>query len=103
MVLGSRHMLDGDPRLSLLLAGKTVEQVKQAKLLGITLDAKPKWSKHIDKLVSKMGKIAVTRKCSRYISQNILKEVIQALLLSHLEYCPVIWSSATKNDIKNCK
>ena len=34
-----------------------------------------------------------------YIPLKTRKAVIQALVLSHLEYCPVIWSSATKIDL----
>ena len=42
----------------------------------------------------------MTRKCSAFITPSIMKSVIHALVLSHLEYCPVIWSSATKFDLK---
>ena len=38
--------------------GVAVEQVKETKLLGITLDCKLSWSKHIDSMVVKMGRVA---------------------------------------------
>ena len=101
MVFASRQMLCSNPQLTLSLAGKPVEQVKQAKLLGVLLDSRLKWTEHIDNITTKMGRsIAVTRKCSKYITSDTMKEVIQALVLSHLEYCPAIWSSAAKKDLK---
>lgn len=101
MVFGPRHMLVSNPELSLSLDGKPVEQVKKIKILGIVLDARLTWTEHIDNIVTKMGKsIAVTRKCSGYVTSSTLNQVIQALVLSHLEYCPVIWSSTAKNDLK---
>lgn len=92
-------MLDSDPQLSLSIAGKQVEQVREAELLGIVLEPKLNWTKHMG--TTKMGRsIAITRKCSKYIQRNILKEVTQALVLSHLEYCPAIWSSASNKDMQ---
>ena len=100
MVFGSRHKLEGNPQLSLSVVGKPVEQVTEAKLLGVVLDPKLNWTRQIDNIVTKMGRsIAITRKCMMYIPPKTRKAVIQALVLSHLEYCPVIWSSATKIDL----
>ncbi len=60
------------------------------------LDNTLSWSKHIDNIVSTMGKgIAVARKCSVFIPSSLLKDVVQSLVLSHLEYCPMVWSSAS--------
>ena len=33
-----------------------IEQVEVTKLLGVTLDCKLSWSKHIDAVVAKMGR-----------------------------------------------
>ena len=101
IVFGSRYMLSSNPQLNLTLAGQPVEQVKETKLLGMVLDSGLKWTKQIDSIIIKMGRsIAVTRKCTKYLTPTVLKEVIQALVLSNLEYCPVIWSSAAKTQIQ---
>lgn len=77
IVFGSRNMLAGDPRW------------------------KHRYScLNKDNIVIKMGKgIAVTRKCTEYLTSSTLFRVIQSLVLSHLEYCPVIWLSAAKKCI----
>ena len=33
-----------------------VEKIQETKLLSVTLDCKPSWSKHIDSMVVKMGR-----------------------------------------------
>ncbi len=75
--------------LNLFINGVLIEQVTHVKLLGVMLDNTLSWSKHIDYIVSTMGKgIAVARKCSAFIPSSLLKDVVQSLVLSHLEYCP---------------
>ncbi len=66
------------------------------------LDNTLSWSKNIDYIVNTMGKcIAVTRKCSAFIPSSFLKDVVQSLVLSHLEYCSMVWSSASEKHLKN--
>jgi hypothetical protein len=66
----------------------TIEQVEEAKLLGITLDSP------IDKVV-KMGRgPSVIKTCSAFLTQKSTGLVVQDLVLSHFDYCPVIESSA---------
>ena len=101
IVLGTRDMLARDTRLSLTMAGTPIQQVNKIKLLGVTIDERLTWSDHIDTIVVKMGQgIGVVRRCSPYITPLIRKEVTHALVLSHLEYCMVVWSSAAKMDIR---
>ncbi len=88
--------------LNLFINGVLIEQVTHVKLLGVMLDNTLSWSKHIDYIVSTMGKgIAVARKCSAFIPSSLLKDVVQSLVLSHLEYCPMVWSSALEKHLKN--
>jgi hypothetical protein len=42
--------------LDLLLNNVAIERVEETKLLGVTLDSKQSWSKHIDSMVTKMGR-----------------------------------------------
>lgn len=100
MVFGPRHMLFDDPRLHLSLSGIAIKQVKETKLLGVMLDGQLSWSDHIDGIVAKMGRgIAMIRKCSTYLTLSVISQVIQSLVFCHLQYCPVIWSAASKTDI----
>ena len=70
------------------------------KLLGVTLDCKLSWSKHIDAVVAKMGRrLSIIKRCSAFLTTLSTRQVLQALVLSHLDYCSVVWSGTTKKDL----
>jgi hypothetical protein len=75
--------------------GVAVEQVEETKLLGVTLYCKLSWSKHIDSMVVKMGRgQAVIKRCSVFLKPQSKKQVLQALIWSNLDYCPVVQAAA---------
>ena len=100
LVFVSKHSLRPKPQLELCTKGVTIEQVEEAKLLGIILDGQLSWASHIDKVIVKMGRgIAAIKRCSAFFIQKLTVRVVKALVLYHLDYYPVIWSSAAKKDL----
>ena len=68
IVFGTNHSLSSRPQLNLVMNGEAVDQVEETKLLGVTLDCKLSWSKHIDAIVVKMGRgLAVIKRCSAFV------------------------------------
>ncbi len=51
IVFGSNYSLRSKPELKLYINKTLIQQVKEVKLLGITLDNKLSWSKHIENTV----------------------------------------------------
>ena len=48
-------------------------------------------------MVVKMGRgLAVIKRWSAFLTPHSKKQVLQALVLSNLDYCPVVWSSAAR-------
>ena len=77
-----------------------IEQVEVTKLLGVTLDCKLSWSKHFDTTVTKMGRsLSIIKRYSAFLTTLSTRQVLQALVLMHLDYCSVVWSGATKRDL----
>jgi hypothetical protein len=77
-----------------------IELVEMTKLLGVALDCKRSWSKHIDAVVTKMGRsLSIIMQCSSFLTTLSTRQVLQALVLSHLNYCSVVWSGATKKEL----
>jgi hypothetical protein len=71
--------------------GVAVEQVEETKLLGVTLDCKLSWSKQTDSMVVKMGRgLSIRKRCSAFLTPHSTNQVLQALVLSYLDYCPVV-------------
>ena len=67
-----------------------IEQV--AKLLGVTLDCKLSWSKHVDTTFARIC-------CAAFLTALSTRQVLEALVLSHLDYSSVMLSGATKRDL----
>ena len=42
--------------------------------------------------------MSMIRRCSTFLTALSTRQVLQALVLSHLDYCSVVWSGATKRD-----
>ena len=48
-------------------------------------------------MVVKMRRgLSVIKRCSAFLTPHSTKQDLQALVLSYLDYCPVIWSRAAK-------
>ena len=102
ILLGSRYMLRSNPELNLVLQGEVIEQVKEAKLLGVIIDDTLSWSMQIRKMVDKMSSnISMIRRSVHLLTHSTIKLALKSLVLSSLDYCPTIWSSASTKDL--CK
>ena len=75
ILLGSKHQLEENPKLDLFINNIQIEQVYEVKLLGITIDNLMTWSKHIDNIVSRMGRgVSVVRRVSSSLTVEIRKQ-----------------------------
>ena len=101
-MIGTNHSLNPKPQLKLVIKNVEIEQVEVIKLLGVTLELTMKlsWSKHIDTTVAKMGRsLSIIKCCCAFLRRLSTRQVLQALFLSHLDYCSVLGAGATKKDL----
>ncbi len=95
IVFGSNYSLRSKPELKWYINKTLIQQVKEVKLLGITLDNKVSWSKHIENTVKKMRRaVAVVRRWRQYFTFYIIS------FFSQLDYCQIIWANASKKDLR---
>ena len=102
ILFGTKHLLNPKPQLNIVINNVEIGQVEMTKLLGVTLDCKLSWSKHIDTVVAKMGRsLSIIKRCSDFLTTLSTRQVLQALILPHLNYCsvPDHTSGATKKDL----
>ena len=72
-----------------------VKEVKQEKLLGVTVSNNLKWEEHIKKLVAKLRfRLFSLKRLSRQLPYNLLKRVADGIFMSHVRYgislyCPI--------------
>ena len=67
-----------------------IEQVEETKLLGVTMYCKLSWGRSL----------SIIKCCSAFLTAPSTRQILQALVLSHLDYCSVVWSGATKRDLQ---
>ena len=100
LMLDSKHALRSNFKLSLSLNDTEIEQVREAKLLGVTIDETLSWTSHIGSIVTRMSRgISIIKNSASLLDESSLKIVIQSLVLSHLDYCPTVWSCASQKEL----
>ena len=93
IIIGTNHSLSSKPKLSLTINKTVINQLEEVKLLGVIIDNKLSWDKHIQKVVTKMGNaISIIKRCAKYLTHQLVKQVIRALVcgsrfMTTLEYC----------------
>ena len=80
-----------------------IEQVPQAKVLGVTIQSDLKWNSHITNIIKKANKrLYLLRLCKRAgVRQNELLCIYTSLIRSLLEYCAVVWHPALPSYLHN--
>lgn len=76
-------------------------QVNQIKDLGVILDSKLKFDKHIEMITNKAYKMLgfINRITKEFTDINCIKLLYNTLVRSHLEYCTSVWNPYTQKQI----
>ena len=86
-----------DRSLSVILNGNMLAQVKQAKVLGLTLDEFLIWTKHIDNLCSTINsRLALLRRIKPFLTKDCALRFYNSCINSSLIYCSVTWGNCSK-------
>lgn len=94
MVIGSRQKLrteeNNDIRIE--IDSKTIERVRHTKSLGLTIDDRLSWSKHIDELCKKISSgVGALKQVRPFISTSTAVQIYNALILPYFDYCSPVW------------
>ena len=77
---------------------------ESVNLLGVTIDNKLDFSKHIESLLKKGNqKLHALARISNYVSRDKLKLIMNTFVRSQFNYCPLLWmlhSRTLNNRIK---
>ena len=85
-----------------LSINESVDLKSQSELLGIKIDAKLSFSQHINELCRKAGRhINVLGRLSKSLSVNGKFQLYNTFIMSHFNFCPVIWHYCSMSDL--CK
>ena len=78
--------------LKLYINSKKIECVKEFNFLGVMLDENLSWKPHVQKISGKIAGVAGTlSRLKRFLPQNILKTIYNALIQPHLNLGVLLW------------
>ena len=81
-----------------------MKNIKEQKILGVTIDNKLTFKSHIKNLCKKISqKIGALSKLSNHLDDSQKKLVLNSIVKSQFNYCPLIWMfwSRTSNKTTN--
>jgi len=104
MVFTRRHLTT--PNVSdtfdLNLNGIKINRTHEARFLGVLLDDKLTWSKHINSLKSKMARyLGILYRIKSYVPIKVRLQLYHSFVQSHLNFCSLVWGFASKSLIES--
>ena len=78
--------------LKINVHNKEIEEVKQVKHLGITLDNNMSMMDHIRNLCKRTGaKLSALARISTFLKEQKRVILVKSFIVSKFNYCPIIW------------
>ena len=95
ILIGSAHKLNNlVTQPDLKINHKKIKQVCNATVLGVELDDKLSWNRHIDKVAKKVTSgIGAIRKIRDCVDRDTLISIYNALINPHFDYCSEVWDT----------
>ena len=86
--------------INIRINNRVMDGVHVTKFLGVLVDEKLNWKKHITLVCSKLSKsIGVIHKASRLLNTPALYALYCTLFLPYLNYCAEVWGNTYKSNI----
>ena len=87
---------------SLFFNGIVAPKVNEQKHLGLILDSKLSFERHVNEKIIKAKKcIGIIKYLSKFLSLKTLEQMYKALVRSHLDYCDIIYHIPASNSQLN--
>ena len=88
------------PELEVKIAGVTINRVTEARFLGVIIDEKLSWKKHIQAVKAKMNRyLGIMHKIKRYLPITARLQIYQSFVQSHINFCSLVWGFTSKSHI----
>ena len=82
------------------LANVNIERKAETRFLGVIVDEKLTWAKHIAAVKAKMSRyFGVLYRIRRHLPTETRLQIFHSFVQSHLNYCSLIWGFAAKSHI----
>ena len=86
---------------TLKIDGKEIQSVNSVSLLGIEIDSKLNFDKHISNLCNKSaGQLNALIRLRKYLGFEEKKVLINSFIYANFNYCPLVWHFCSKKSFK---
>ena len=76
--------------------GQEMRRVKIVKYLGMMVDDKLVWDRHVDYISSKITRnIGILKRIRHFMSQESLLLLYYTLIEPHFRYCSIVWGQGS--------
>ena len=97
MIFSSRKV---ELPFELIISNIPIKRKTEAKFLGVIIDEKLTWNKHITALQSKMCRyIGVMYKLKKFLPLQSRIQIYHSFVQSHINYCSLVWGFSAKSNI----
>ena len=95
MYIGSSYNIKNNISSNpILINNISVPRTENYTCLGVSLDERLTWEKHIDTICAKVGAgIGVMRRMKPFVPQETLKLIYEALVQPYFNYCSPLWDN----------
>ena len=88
-------------KIDVNIAGTNIERVTEARFLGVIIDEKLTWAKHITAVKTKMARyMGIMYRIKQYLPLKVRLLLYHSFVQSHLNYCSLVWGFAAKSHIE---
>ena len=93
MVITTRQKHQRSPlSLKLKVNSETVAQVKEHRVLGLTIDDELKWQSHVSNVCKTISKnVYLMSQLKRYVSPQTLKIFYNSHIMPHISFSSTVW------------
>ena len=95
LLIGSDYKINNLVTQSNIKIDQTkIKQVYNSRVLGVDIDNKLKWNKHIDTIAKKVSSgIGAMSRIRDFVDRDTLISVYNALIRPHFDYCSEVWDT----------
>ena len=95
----SRQKIDNN-NFKLVMANTKIHRKTEARFLGVIVDEKLNWTRHIMSLKSKMSKyVGIMYKIKNMIPIQVCLQIFHSFVQSHINFCSLVWGFSAKSNI----
>ena len=95
----SRQKID-NYNFKLVMANAEIHRKTEARFLGVIVDEKLNWTRHIMSLKSKMSKyVGIMYKIKNLLPSQIRLQIFHSFVQAHINFCSLVWGFSAKTNI----